>query len=177
MPKKIIILSLIFIFVPIVFFANGGDQRVFKNKYLINLSRAPFTPRAGIKISMLASFVDIQKNKPINENLIVKVRVAKISGSGGQREFLFEQDNLIAESGVLEFAYTFTETGLHEIFFGFAFPSAPQEIYEVPDFLIDVQKQEESASVKNFWFIGAGSGIAGLIIGLLISKTGIVRYN
>lgn len=34
------------------------------------------------------------------------------------------------------------ESGLHEIFFDFAFASNPQKIYEVPDFLIDVQKPD-----------------------------------
>ncbi len=32
-------------------FANAGDQRVVENKYLINLSRAPFTPKVGIETS------------------------------------------------------------------------------------------------------------------------------
>lgn len=156
--------------VPTFTFANGGDQRVVGGKYLINLSRAPFTPRVGVKTSMLASFVDIQKNKLVVEDLIVKVRIAKLGGGEGKREFLFEKDNLIVKGGVLELAYTFAETGLHEIFFDFAFASRPERIYEAPDFLIDVQKKENPMTVQNLWFVGIVTGIVGIMIGALLNK-------
>ena len=35
--------------------ANGGDQRVVDGKYLINLSRAPFTPHIGDKVALLVA--------------------------------------------------------------------------------------------------------------------------
>lgn len=124
---------------PLFSLANGGDQRVVEGKYLINLSRAPFTPRVRVKTSILASFVDIQKDKLITEDLIVKVRIAKLGGGQGKRKFLFEKDNFVVKGGVLELSYTFTDSGLHEVFFDFAFASNPQKIYEAPDFLMDVQ--------------------------------------
>lgn len=162
LQKAITILFLVFISVPAVSFANGGDQRVVEGKYLINLSRAPFTPRVGVKTSMLASFVDIQKNKLVGEDLIVKVRIAKLGGGEGKREFLFEKENLIVKGGVLELSYTFAETGLHEIFFDFAFASRPEIIYEAPDFLLDIQPgtKEPLLSIPLLWFIiGAIGGV------------------
>ena len=166
--RKILMGFLAYAFVlPILVFANGGDQRVVDGKYLINLSRSPFTPRVGVETSILASFVDIQKDKLIGEDLMVKVRIAQLGGAG-KREFLFEKDNLIVNGGVLELAYTFTETGLHEIFFDFAFLPDPQKIYEAPDFLIDVQKQEKSAPIQNPLLIGIGAAAMGAMIGFLL---------
>lgn len=156
---------------PFVVFANGGDQRIVENKYFINLSRAPFTPRVGVKTSFLASFVDIQKNKLIAEDLIVKVRIARQGGAGGKREFIFEQDSLIVKGGILELKYTFDNPGLHEIFFDFVFTSSPQTIYEVPDFLIDVQKPTES-STQYLWKVIIGT-LGGSLIGWFLGK----RYS
>lgn len=152
---------------PAMVFANGGDQRVVDGKYLINLSRAPFTPRVGVKTSLLASFVDIERNKLIAEDLIVKVRIAKLGGGGGKREFLFEKDDLVVTGGVLELAYTFAETGLHEIFFDFTFAREPQKIYEAPDFLLDVQKPAPAGDAKAFLFafLGGIMGIAFCFLG------------
>jgi len=50
--KTTIALFAIIIAMPVISFANGGDQRlVERGKYYINLSRAPFTPRVGVKTS------------------------------------------------------------------------------------------------------------------------------
>jgi len=67
---------------PLIMFANGGDQRIVDNLYFINLSRAPFTPRVGVKTSFLVSFVDIQKDKLIAEDLIINIRISKLGGAG-----------------------------------------------------------------------------------------------
>src|SRR3989344_1250759 len=141
-------LSMILIVVPNAVFANGGDQRVVEGKYLVNLSRAPFTPRIGVQTSFLASFVDIQKNRLIAEDLIVKIRIAEKGGSRGKREFIFEQNNTVVKGGVLELKYTFEDSGLHEVFFDFAFASNPQIVYEAPDFLLDVQKQSDRYDIS-----------------------------
>lgn len=153
--------------VPHVTFANGGDQRVVENKYFINLSRAPFTPRVGVKTSFLASFVGIEKNKLIAEDIIVRVRIGQ-QGGVTKGHPLFEQDNIVVHGGVLELPYTFMEAGFHEIFFDFAFVSEPAKVYEVPDFLIDVQKPEIVANPNTPIIIGVFAGILGLIIGLII---------
>lgn len=168
MPQKaIIILLLILVSMPTVALANGGDQRMVESKYLINLSRSPFTPRVGVKTSMLASFVDIQNNRPVAKDLIVKVRIAKLGGGGGKREFLFEKENLIVKGGILELSYTFAETGLHEIFFDFAFVSNPEIIYEAPDFLMDIQSSEAPQNQNRFiiWFMI--SAVAGVVFGFV----------
>ena len=160
---------LIPLLIPTLLFANGGDQRVVEGTYLINLSRAPFTPRVGVKTSMLASFFDIQKNKLIAEDLIVKARIAKLGGERSKRQFVFEQDNIAVEGGVLELSYTFTDAGLHEIFFDFAFSSHPEKVYEAPDFLIDVQRSPKYGAKPIIG--GALGGFAfGLIAGWLIKS-------
>jgi hypothetical protein len=167
--KKLIFLLLTFILVlPAFSLANGGDQRVIEGKYLINLSRAPFTPRAGGKVAMLVSFVDIQKNKLIQEDLIVKIRIAKLGGADN-RTFLFEKDNIKVDGGVLELPYTFTEPGLHEIFFDFAFASNPQQVYEAPDFLMDVQPITQDPN-RFLLFGGIIGGLLGLIVGWVIGR-------
>lgn len=167
-----IILALLTIaFLPYAILANGGDQRVVEGTYLINLSRAPFTPRVGIKTSFLASFVDIQKGKLIAEDLIVNVRIAKLGGPGSnKRTFIFEQDNLNVQGGVLEFPYTFADPGLHEIFFDFAFASNPQQIYEAPDFLIDVQKQAKPRKTNTIIIWSVASGLIGVAIGWFVGR-------
>lgn len=140
------------VFPPFFSFANGGDQRVVDGKYLINLSRAPFTPRVGKNLSMLISFVDLQKNKLVTEDLAVDIHIARLGGVGSaKREFVFKKDNMKVVGGVLEFPYTFTQTGLHEVFIDFTFASHSEEIYESPDFLLDVQGPE-AQRIFNQWF-------------------------
>lgn len=169
-------ISLIFIltlllFVTNVSFANGGDQRVVEGKYLINLSRSPFTPKAGEKTAFIASFVDIQTGKLIDEDLVVKVRIARLGEGRSKREFFFEQENLIAKRGILEFQYTFEEAGLHEIFFDFSLASNPQKIYNAPDFLLDIQKPEASERQTQSAPIWVGIGtILGIGVGWLVFR-------
>ena len=157
--KKISFLLLTIFFIPTLSLANGGDQRVVENKYLINLSRAPFTPRVGVKTSFLASFVDIQKRTLIADDLIVDIRISKLGGSGiDKRDFIFRKDGMAVKGGILELPYMFADPGLHEIFFDFVFVSNPQKVYEAPDFLLDVQNQS-SAQTPNrniiiFWIVG-----------------------
>lgn len=132
-------------------FANGGDQRVVEGKYVVNLVRAPFTPRVNEKTSMLNSFVDLQENKLVSEDLVVKIRIARLGSDGSaNREFLFEKSNLKVAGGILEFPYTFAGTGLHEIFIDFAFASNSQKIYESPDFLLDVLAGESQSGLERY---------------------------
>ena len=151
--------------------ANGGDQRVVDGKYLINLSRAPFTPRIGDKVALLASFVDIEKNKLISEDLIVSIRIAKLGGIGtDKRTFLFEKEKIPVRGGVLELSYTFMESGLHEIFFDFAFASNPSKVYEAPDFLLDVQKSPNGYNTNQILIAVVGGFVAGLIGGWFVKR-------
>lgn len=154
--------------------ANGGDQRVVEGAYLINLARSPFTPRVGVKTAMLISFVDLETNKLISEDLIAKIRIAKLGGGGAKREFLFEKGDLPAQGGVLEFSYTFEDPGLHEIFIDFALASNPQKVYEAPDFLMDVQNKESRLNIS--WFVigfmvsSIVGGILGFVCGLWLKQ-------
>lgn len=146
--------------------ANGGDQRVVDGKYLINLSRAPFTPRVGDKVAFLASFVDVEKNKLVGEDLIVTIRIAKFSGIGTEkRTFLFEKEKISVKDGIFELPYVFTKSGLHEIFFDFAFVSSPEKVYEAPDFLLDVQKSVSGYNTNQVLVAVLVSFIIGLLAG------------
>lgn len=139
---KIFLLGLfIATLLPFSVFANGGDQRVLGSDFLINLSKSPFTPIAGIKTAMTVSFVDLKTRAPIKEDILVEVRIAK--GRGGMVS-IFEKKDILVKGGVLDISYTFLDSGLHEVFFDFAYASKPEQIYEPPDFLIDVQKPWQS---------------------------------
>ena len=166
-----VILLGITVLLPNSSFANGGDQRVVQGKYLVNLSRSPFTPKVNDNTSMLASFVDIKTDKVISQDLIVNIRIAKLSGEDRKREFLFEKNNIKVKGGILEFQYAFSEPGLHEIFFDFAFASDPQKIYNAPDFLLDIQKPEVSGRLTQpiLLWIGLGA-IFGLGVGWFIFR-------
>lgn len=169
------ILSILFILSVLVYgysvLANGGDQRVVDGKYLINLSRAPFTPRVGDKVAILASFVDIEKNKLVSEDIIVAIRIAKLGGVGtDKRTFLFEKEKISVKGGVLELPYTFTQSGLHEIFFDFAFASNPEKIHEAPDFLLDVQRPLNGYDLNQVLMAVFGSFVVGLIAGWFIKR-------
>ena len=156
---------------PILLFANGGDQRVVDGKYLINLSRAPFTPYTGEEVAFLASFVDLSKNKLISEDLIVDVRIAKLEAVGADKQvFLFEKEKVVVNRGILELSYTFTEDGLHEIFFDFAFSSKPEEVYEAPDFLLDVQRPPSGANSNRILMGVLGGFVMGLVAGWFIKR-------
>lgn len=148
--------------------ANGGDQRVVDSKYLINLARSPFTPRIGKETSMLISFVDLKSNKVISEDITANIRIAPLGGTGSQkRQFLFEKEGLKVNGGILEFAYAFTEPGLHETFIDFAFASAPEIMYESPDFLIDVQSGEIPQNLSRFIIGFMVSAIVGIFLGFI----------
>ncbi len=148
--------------------ANGGDQRVVEGKYLVNLSRSPFTPKVGEKTAMLISFVDLGTNKLVAEDLVVKIRIAKLGGIGSaKREFLFEKNDILVQGGVLEFPYTFGNTGLHEIFMDFVIGSNPQRIYESPDFLMDVQNKESQLNINRSIIGFMLSNIVGIVLGFV----------
>ena len=163
---------LIFLLMPLIMFANGGDQRIVDNLYFINLSRAPFTPRVGVKTSFLVSFVDIQKEKLIAEDLIINIRISKLGGAGiNKRDFIFKKDGMAVKGGIWELPYTFAESGLHEIFFDFAFTSNPQKVYEAPDFLIDVQDSSSTQTQKRNMILGImGGTLLGFAIGWFMRR-------
>lgn len=162
MSKFIYTILLITVLLPSTTFANGGDQRV-ADGYLVNLSRAPFTPIAGVKTALLTSFVDLKTGKLIQEDILVSVRIAEGRGS---RTFIHEKKDIPVNGGVLEYSYTFQNSGMHEIFFDFTFVTDPaKKVHELPDFLIDVQKPEAENAIDTKSLI---LGISlGAILGLL----------
>lgn len=169
---KIFVLTLMILITANLVSANGGDQRlVERGKYYINLSRAPFTPRIGIKTSFVASFFDVGANRLISKDLTVRVRISKL-GDAPKGKFVFEQDNIVVRGGVLEFSYIFNEVALHEIFFDFALTSNPEKIYEAPDFLLDVQKQPGGYSINQILMTVFGGFAMGLVVGWFIKKSG-----
>ena len=165
-PKILTTLLLFALLSPSLTSANGGDQRVVEGTYLINLSRAPFTPRVGEKTAMLISFVNLRTNKLVPKDLIMKIRIAKLGGIGSaKREFLFEKNDILVRGGVLEFPYIFADIGLHEIFIDFVLGSNPQKIYESPDFLMDVQGKASQLNINRLVVGFILSGILGIALG------------
>lgn len=162
------ILSALFIMAfltPIFVLANGGDQRIVeRGKYYINLSRAPFTPRVGVKTSFVASFFDVGANRLISENLIGRVRISKF-GESLKGNFVFEQNTIAVKGGILEFSHIFSEAALHEIFFDFAFASDLEKVYEAPDFLLDVQEPINGYAINRILTAVFGGFVVGLIVG------------
>lgn len=145
--------------------ANGGDQRVVEGTYLVNLSRSPFTPRAGEMVAFLISFARLPKSELVTDDLIVQVKIAKLGAGSSERRFLFEQHEIPVEGGVLELPYTFSDPGLHEVFVDFALAQDPTTVHRTPDFLLDVQAvpQREGTAVR--FVLG---GIVGLAAGLAV---------
>ncbi len=165
--KKLLIVVALSVLLPFTAFANGGDQRV-KDGYLVNLSRAPFTPIAGTKTAMLVSFVDLKTGVLIKEDIRVNVRISEGRGS---ETFIHEKKDISVHGGVLEYPYLFENPGLHEVFFDFTFVNDPaQKIHELPDFLIDVQKQEKTVDTNSL-LLGVSLGaIVGLLAGWFVSR-------
>lgn len=167
--RALSVLVLMLILIPFVSFGNGGDQRVFGDEYLINLSRSPFTPIAGVRTAMTATFVDLQTGNPIQDDLLVTVRIEK--GRGGQVT-LREDQNILVSGGILDFSYTFEDPGLHEIYFDFAYAATPERRIEPPDFLIDVQPPEDAVRLGAFNVILIVSMVvAAFLIGFGIRKS------
>ena len=165
--KAIIILLLIFVSTPAVSLANGGDQRVLGNEYLINLSRSPFTPIAGTTTAMTVSFVDLQTGRIIQDDLLVRIRVGKGRLS---KTFIHEERDILVKGGIFEWSYIFAEPGIHELFFDFAFVSNPEKLYVPPDFLLDVQKAEMPEKNDASIFIAIASSLIGGIAGWFIGR-------
>lgn len=169
MSKKVLLFLAVTLFVPFLSFANGGDQRVVDG-YLVNLSRAPFTPIAGVKTALLASFVDLKIGQLIKDDILVSIRIAEGRGS---RNFIHEEKNIPITGGILEYSYTFQNQGMHEIFFDFVFVNDTQrKVHELPDFLIDVQKPKvEKAIDGKSLSLGVLLGIAvGVLGGWFVGK-------
>ncbi len=168
---KILTALLLFVLLlPSLASANGGDQRlVERGKYYINLSRAPFTPRVGVKTSFVASFFDVAANRLISEDLTVRVRISKL-GDAPKGNFIFDQQNIVVKGGVLEFSYIFSEAALHEIFFDFTFSSNSEKVYNAPDFLLDIQKPESPERDGSSFLIAIISALVGGIAGFIIGR-------
>lgn len=165
MLKIFFLILLLFTSLPFATLANGGDQRV-GDGFLINLSRSPFTPIAGVKTAMTVSFVDLKTMKLIKDDALVTVRIGKGRGS---KTFLHEEKDILIKGGVLEYAYTFKDPGLHELFFEFSFVNDPEKkVYMPPDFLMDIQEpRDEKPGAINYALFALG----GLLGGLLIAAT------
>lgn len=134
---------------------------------------AVFARAQNISPLTLALYPPIPKNKPetkLFNHLVIAFLQGILNPKIYSGNFYLKKRILVVKGGILEFSYTFAEIGLHEIFFDFAFVSNPETIYEAPDFLIDIQKQENPASIQNIWIIGFGTAIMGLIIGLFLNK-------
>lgn len=167
MNKSFLFLFLLLAVAPFAVNANGGDQRVLGNEYLVNLARSPFTPIAGTKTSMVVSFVNLKTGILIQDDLLVTVRVGKGRGS---KTFIHEEKDISVNGGILEWSYVFADPGIHELFFNFAFASDPQIVYEPPDFLLDIQKPEAQENNNIVILIAVLAMLIGGVVGWLIGR-------
>jgi hypothetical protein len=161
--------TLITVFLPFIGLANGGDQRI-AGGYMVSLSRSPFTPIAGTKTAMIATFVDLKTGYPIQEDLLVSLRIAEGRGS---RDFMHETKDIPVQGGILEYSYTFENPGIHEIYFDFTLSDDPaQKAHHLLDFLIDVQKPEDKKKIDTQSLVlGASLGtLIGLAAGWAMSR-------
>jgi hypothetical protein len=165
MKKLLLGVFLILALYPVLLLANGGDQRVLGQEYLINLSKSPFTPIAGTKTAMTVSFVDLKTGAPIKEDILVRVYVTKWRGG---KIALYEQKDILVTGGVLDLSYTFAEPGLHEVFFSFAYVSAPEKTYAPPDFLMDIQPAHKKA--PDLILLSGFVAITALAVGFFIGR-------
>lgn len=153
--------------------ANGGDQRVVAGKYIINLSRVPFTPVARQENKMIVSFGDIEMDALIAQDLRLDVRIQEFNGS----TVVFEQKAIPVQDGIFELTYTFTNPGLHEVFFTFTLVEDSAAVYVAPDFLIDVQpapievvKDENTAVMAILISTGIGFLAGALLTWFMLKK-------
>ena len=133
---------LLFVFLvitPASGFAHGSDQHIVDNRYAVSVSRAPYTPRVGMKAAFVIYIVDLQTHTLVQEDGTMSLRIAKLGEvNSKQQHYVFEKNLIAFTKGGAEFSYEFQEEGLHEIFIQFFLGSDPEKIYTPEDFLIDV---------------------------------------
>jgi len=95
--------------------------------------------------------IDLETGRLIQDDMLVSIRIAEGRGS---RAFIYGRKGMPINGGVLEYSYTFENSGMHDIFFDFKFANDPeQKIHELPDFLIDVQKPVAENAVDTKYLI------------------------
>jgi hypothetical protein len=167
---KKILLVLMFA-LPLVVGAHGGEQRVVDGKYIVTMSRAPFTPRAGVPIKLLISISDIVSGNVLDREAVMRIRVAKLASPGDAPQFVFEEKDIKAERSTLGYSYTFGEAGFHEIYIDFAFVDSPTKVMSAQDYLLDVQsaQQPRGDTSSVLW------GFGGLLLGAVFTKIVLAR--
>lgn len=148
-------------------FANGGNIRLAEGRYLVNISSSPVTPVAGEKVEMLVSFASIEDNTLLREDLRTWVEIRRKVND----EVIFPEKEFRAERGVLDFDFTYPESGLYELFVRFEKPDEPGKIYETEDFLVDVQSQRiQSRGTTLFPMYLVVSSLVSLLAGWFLGR-------
>lgn len=160
------ILFALLLAVPLVTVGHGGEQRVIDGKYIVSMSRAPFTPRVGVPTKLLISISDIASGNVSDKDVIINLRVAKLASPGDTPQFIFEEKNIKAERSTLGYSYTFSEAGFHEMYIDFAFADNPTKIMSAQDYLLDIQPAQQPRGDNSFVLWGFG----GLLTGMIFTK-------
>lgn len=143
--------------------AHGGDQRVAENKYVVSLSRAPFTPHVGQKAELTFSFLELATWKSLHEPLTATVRIARLGDVRADRQhYIFQQRDIHTSDGGFTLDFAFPEEGLHEIFVEFSRDADPGRVYAPQDFMVDVDPPAPAAVIQS-----NTSGIVIVAVGLL----------
>lgn len=166
---KIRFLLLVFLALPLIASAHGGEQRVVDGAYIVTMSRAPFTPRVGVPTKLLISISDIKSGNVSDKDAIITLRVAKLASPGDAPQFIFEEKNITAERSTLGYTYNFAEAGFYEIYIDFAFADNPTKLMSAEDFLLDVQESHEQGNTIPLFWILVGI-LAGVAVGTIATK-------
>ncbi|MEK7649384.1 MAG: hypothetical protein AAB367_00245 [Patescibacteria group bacterium] len=156
----------LFFVLPFLAGAHGGEQRVVDGKYIVTMSRAPFTPRVGTPTKLLISISDIKSGNVLDHDAIMHIRVARLASPGDEPQFIFEERDIKAERSTVGYTYDFTEEGFHEIYIDFAFADEPKKIFHAEDYLLDIQPREQASDAIALIY----AAIAGLIVGFVFAR-------
>lgn len=151
---------------PGIVLANGGNIRLAEGKYLVNISSAPVTPVAGQKTSMLIAFADVATNAPLTQPITAWIEIRKKLS----QENVFPSTEYPVKGGILEFAFTYPNPGLYELFVRFEKSDEPGKIYESEDFLMDVQPPKRNANPMNTFLLAGLAGCAGFFLGFILGQ-------
>ncbi len=141
-------------------------------KYIVNVSRSPFTPRAGAPTNFLISIADVSSGSVLTRDPVMHIRIARLENPGAEPQFISEERDLKAERSILGYSYTFADSGFYELYIDFAFADDLTTVLQAPDFLFDVQPSEmtevEMGTAYALWVLGGA--VAGFALTRLLTK-------
>ncbi|MCA9370718.1 MAG: hypothetical protein KC680_02030 [Candidatus Peregrinibacteria bacterium] len=131
--------------------AHGGNQRIVDEKYIVHLTSAPMFPFTGETTQNTITISDLEENflsVPLSAEIVLKKNDVT----------RWESGPLTAADGFIEFAITYPEAGLYELFVQFTF-EGDTVTYEPDDFY--VQARSPAGTSNNAYIL-----LAGILVGI-----------